>query len=163
MHQMPPRQVKMLYWELFNTSEIWVSLIPASSPDSQRHVRLVFQAYWPGKDVSRPANRIVLRALPLPLTVVTQYSLRLKIDEENIELAGGCESPSRPAPPCLLLYPPGENTSANGVAVDLETRVLRRLAGAKEVTGVALGFPVIFAPQDLTAVQQFVDAAHLKQ
>ena len=160
--QVAPRQVKTLYWELFDTSETWVSLIPSGPAEEPPLVRLAFQAFWPGKDTAKAPTRLVLRALGLPLTVVTQYSLEFVLDGTALDLGSACTAPGATGPPCQLLYPVGEGSSANGVAVELTATVLERLVAAQTVRATALGFPVVLSPEDRAALARFVGAIHLR-
>src|SRR5262245_4245973 len=91
--QVPPREVKTLYWELFSTTESWVSVIPVGPAGGQPLVRLIFQAFFAGREAKGTPSRLVLRALALPLTIVTEYPFRLVIDHETIDLASSCVSP----------------------------------------------------------------------
>ena len=43
------RQVKRLYYDLFQTTEIWVRLIPEDSEGKPPLVNLIFQAFFPGR------------------------------------------------------------------------------------------------------------------
>jgi hypothetical protein len=159
----PPREVKTLYWELFNTTETWVSIIPAGPSGGQPLVRLIFQASFAGREAKGVPSRLVLRALALPLTIVTKYPFRLVVDEQTIDLASACESPETTSGPrCQFLYPMCDDwCSANGIAVDLSPALLRQLAGARTVTGTALGFPIVLTPDDRVALSKFAGAIRL--
>jgi hypothetical protein len=160
--QVPPRQVKTLFWDLFGTSETWVSVIPGHPEGGQPLVRLILQAFFLGKDVKRAPNRLVLQALPLPMTVVKEYSLRLVVDDETFDLGASCMSPGGSGPPCQLLFPVcADGCAANGVAVEVQPALLQRLAKARVVGGTALGFPILLSSDDLGAVGKFVQAIHL--
>jgi hypothetical protein len=158
--QVPPREVKTLYWDLFGTTETWVSIIPVDPAGGPPLVRLVFQAFFAGKEAKGVPSRLVLRALALPMTIVREYTLRLVVDGQNIDLASSCVSPGGGAgPPCQLLYPVcDEGCSANGVAVDLQPELLRQLAGAHSVTGTALGFSTLLTSEDRAAISRFAGA-----
>jgi len=160
--QVPPREVKTLYWEVFSSSETFVSLIPADSQGGPPRVRLIFQAFFDGKEPKGTPIRIVLRVFPLPLTVLKDYSLRLVLEKDTVDLGRGCVSPSGVGPPCQLLFPPNdESWNASGVLVDLEPALLRRFAAATSVTGVTLGFPITLSSEDRAAVARFAKAIHL--
>jgi len=162
--QAPPQQVKTLYWDLFQTTEVWVSLIPADPDARPPLVRLIFQAFFAGREVKGAPSRLTLRALPLPLTVITDLSLRVTVDGETADLAASCSAPggqgSREGNPCFLLYPPcgpDGGCSANGVAAELSTPLLRSLARSRTVEGVVLGFPVVLSRDDRAAIGQFAE------
>ncbi|MFI5183178.1 MAG: hypothetical protein ACHQNV_02180 [Vicinamibacteria bacterium] len=154
--QPPPREVKSLYWDLFGTTETWVSIIPADPAGGRALVRLVFQAFFVGKEAKGAPSRLVLRALALPMTVVSKYPLRLIVDDhETIDLGASCVSPGTGSgpPPCQLLYPVcDQGCSANGVAVDIQPALLNRLGKAHAVTGTALGFSILLTSKDRAAI-----------
>jgi hypothetical protein len=158
----PPRAVKTLYWDLFDTSETWVSIIPTDRQGRQPLVRLVFQAYSDGKEAKGPPSRLVLRALPLPMTVIERISLRLVVDQETFDLGLPCESTRYVGPACQLLFPVGEQSSANGIAVDISPGLLERVSRAHYVTGTVLGIPIVLSSEDRAALSQFIKALHLK-
>src|SRR5882672_3736217 len=77
--QAPPREVKRLYWELFETTEVLVRLIPEDPGGRPPLVTLTFQAFFPGRAERDPYSglpqwpkgppaRLVLRAQGSPLT-----------------------------------------------------------------------------------------------
>lgn len=84
--QVPAREVKTIYWDLYGTSETFVSLIPSDPAGGSPLVRLVLQALFVGKEPRGSPSRLVLRALPFPSTVVTQYSFQLVVDQKPFEL-----------------------------------------------------------------------------
>ena len=43
------RQVKRLYWDLFQTTEVWLSLIPEDPAGTRPLVTFIFQAFFPGQ------------------------------------------------------------------------------------------------------------------
>jgi hypothetical protein len=43
------RQVKRLYWDLFQTTEVWLRLIPEDPDGKPPLVNLIFQAFFPGR------------------------------------------------------------------------------------------------------------------
>src|SRR2546422_1862801 len=85
------RQVRRLYWDLFQTTEVWLSLIPEDPAGKPPLVSFIFQAFFPGpaerdpysglpREPKGPPARLVLRAPALPLTVISQLTLRLERD-----------------------------------------------------------------------------------
>jgi len=106
--QVPAREVKTLYWDPFGTTETFVSVIPAGPEEGRPLIRLIFQAFFAGKEANGTPDRMVLRALGLPLTVVRDYTLSLVVDHETFDLALACSLLGGPGPPCQLLgeWPP---------------------------------------------------------
>jgi hypothetical protein len=73
---------------MFQTTEIWLRLIPEHSEGKPPLVNLIFKAFFPGRaerdpytglprEPKGPPARLVLVAQPLPLTVIRELSLRL--------------------------------------------------------------------------------------
>jgi hypothetical protein len=133
-------------------------------------VTLVFQAFFPGRAHRDPYTglpqepkgapaRLVLKALPLPLTAIRQLSLRFLIDGDGVALAdpGGCSIAGASDASCFLLYPPCESNGplgcpANGVGVRLEPSLQQAVATGKVVQGEALGFPFVLSVADHSAL-----------
>jgi hypothetical protein len=97
LSQAPAREVKRLYWELNQTTEIWVRLIPESPDGKPPLVSLVFQALFFGPADRDPYTglpkwpkgepaRLAVRAQPLPLTMIRELSLRFAIDGKTLDL-----------------------------------------------------------------------------
>jgi hypothetical protein len=160
--QAAPREVKRVYWELFETTEVWVLLLPGGPDNEPSRVNLVFQAFFPGRAKRDPYSglpqwpkgepeRITLRVQPFPLTVINEVSLRLVVDEEVFDLGASCQAPGGSGPPCQLLFPCPE-CFANGLSVEIQPTLLPRLAKARVVTGTALGVPILLTSEDLRAV-----------
>ena len=160
--QVPDREVKTLYWDLFGTTETWVSIIPTGPEGGQPLIRLIFQAFFVGKEVKGAPSRLVLRAMGLPMTIVREYSLSFVVDNETFDLGSSCVSPGGSGPPCQLLFPVGDSSSANGVEVDVQPALLERLAAAHVATGTALGFPIKLSSDDRAAIAKLAETAHVK-
>jgi hypothetical protein len=171
--QAPPREVKRVYWELFQTTEVWVLILPESPKGEPVPVNVVFQAFFAGRakrDSSSglpewpkgKPDRLTLRVQLFPLTETLTYprdlSLRLAVDDETFDLGASCV-PRGSGPECQLLFP-GEG-AANGMSVEVQPALLQRLAKARVVTGTALGFQILLSPDDLGAVGKFAEAIHL--
>ncbi len=157
----PAREIRRLYWEIFQTTEIWVRIVP-EHPDSRSPlVGLIFQAFFPGpakrnpysglpEEPQGPPSRLVLEAQPLPLTVIRELSLRLDVDGKTLDLtAPGSNYRNLP---CLVAT---DNCVPNAVEIELEPGVLRSLITARSARGEALGFPIRLAEADQAALGRF--------
>ena len=155
------RQVKTLYWDLFQTTEVWLRLIPEEPEGKPPLVSLIFQAYFPGRPErdpytgqprppKGPPSQLILRAQPLPLTVVRELTLRLTIDDKRVDLTA-------PGAKYRYLYPcsPGEVCGANAVAAEIDASLLRSLIAARLVKGEALGFPIKLTADDRRLLAEF--------
>lgn len=161
------RQVKRLYWDLFQTTEIWVRLIPEGPEGKPPVVNLVFQAFFPGRaerdpysglprEPKGPPAQLVLKALALPMTVVYQITLRLTTDDKTVDLTA-------PGARFQYLYPcsAGDGCTPNGVSAELEPGLLRALIAARVVKGEALGVPVTLTADDQRSLAEFASRINL--
>jgi hypothetical protein len=155
------REVKKLYWELFETTEVWIRLIPEDPDGKPPLVNLIFQAFFPGRaerdpytglprDPKGPPARIVVQAQPLPLTLIRELSLRLVIDGRRIDLTGPTSRYRNL--PCLVA---SEDCVPNAVEAELEPSTLRSLIAATSVRGEALGFPIKLTDADGAVLAEF--------
>jgi len=157
-----PREVKRIYWELLQTTEVLVRLVPIDPDGKPVRVNLVFQAFFPGRAQQDlytvrpqwpkgPPARLVLTAQAFPMTfVIPELSLRLVIDGATVELTGP-GSRYRNIP-CLIAT---DDCAPNGVETDLEPAVLRSLITARAVQGQALGFPIKLTHADQAVLADF--------
>lgn len=176
--QAPPREVKRVYWDLFETTEVWVLLLPGGPQGEPTPVNIVFQAFFSGRAKRDPYSklpqwpkgepeRLAVRVQPFPMTVINEPSLRLVVDDETLDLGAPCRWPLGSGGPCQILYSgvgsePGSGSAIIGVSVEVQPALLQRLAKARVVTGTALGLPILLSPDDLGAVGKFAEAVHLK-
>ena len=156
----PPREVRRLYWELQETTEVWVRLTPGDPNAAPPLLSLVFQAFFPGRaqreaysllpqwPKGAPA-RLVVRVEPFPLTTVRDLTLRLELDGYSFDLT----SPgSRYA-----MLSCGDDCAPNAIEVDLDPTLLRALVAARTIRGEALGFPIQLTAADQRALGDFAD------
>jgi hypothetical protein len=169
--QAPPREVKRVYWDLFETTEVFVLLFPEGPQGEPQRVNLVFQAFFSGRAKRDPytglpqwpkgdPERLLMRVQPFPLTVVDELSLRLVVDDEAFDVGASCAG-FHAGQRCQLLFPCSDGCYANGMSVEVEPELLQRLAEARVVTGTALGFPILLSADDVAAVGKFTEAIHL--
>jgi hypothetical protein len=174
--QAPPREVKRVYWDLFETTEVWVLLLPGDPQGDPAPVNVVFQAFFSGRAKRDPYSkllpewpkgepeRLTVRVQPFPTTVLKEPSLRLVVDDETFDLSASC-NPLGSGGPCQILYS-GDSEGGSaiiGVSVEVQPALLQRLAKARVVTGTALGFPIVLSSDDLGAVGKFAEMVHLKE
>ncbi len=175
--QAPPREVKRVYWDLFETTEVWVLLLPGGPQGEPAPVNVVFQAFFSGRAKRDPYSKLIpqwpkgkperltVRVQPFPMTVLNEPSLRFVVDDETFDLGASCNWPLGFGGPCQILSggsEPGSGSAIIGVSVEVQPALLQRLAKARVVTGTALGFPILLSSDDLGAVGKFAEAVHLK-
>src|SRR5213592_1272426 len=94
------RQVDNLYYELFNTTEIWVRVIPEDPAGKPSLPSLIFKAFFPGRlphrvgderilEAKHPPSRLVLQAQAGRMTMIIGFpTLQLVIDGRTVDLTG---------------------------------------------------------------------------
>src|SRR6266545_2871752 len=70
-----PQKVKQIYWQETKTTEVIVNLLPEGPKGEKSLVRLIFQAFIPGREAKGSPARIFVRAMPLPLTVGNPFAI----------------------------------------------------------------------------------------
>jgi hypothetical protein len=157
-----PRELTRIYWDLLQTTEVLVRVIPLGPDGKPVRVNLVFQAFFPGRETrdwnaglpqwpKGPPARLTLTAQAFPLTfVIAQLSLRLVIDGTVIDLT----APGRRYRniPCLITM---GDCAPNGVEADLEPPILASLIAARSVQGRALELPFELTRADREALAEF--------
>jgi hypothetical protein len=160
--QAAPREVRRLYWDLFQLTEVWLRLTPEGPNGEAPLVNLVFQAFFPGRAERDPYSggprapkgppaRLVVRAEPLPSTIVRALSLQLVVDGTAIDLTppGGRYRNL----PCLVA---SEECVPNAVEAEIDESLLRSLVAARAVDGAALGLPIRLSRADQDALGEFL-------
>jgi hypothetical protein len=166
--QTQPREVKRLYWDLFQTTEVFVRLIPENPEGKPGLVNLIFQAFFPGRAERDPYSglpkepkgkpaRIAVTAQPLPLTAIRELSLEFVVDGKTIELTGPGHKYRNL--PCLVAT---TDCIPNAVEAELELPILQLLITGKDVEGEALGFPIKLTEADIQALTEFVTRVGLR-
>jgi hypothetical protein len=159
--QAKPREVGRTYWALIPEMEVWLRLVPENPDGTPPLVNLVFHAFFPGRAERNPYTglpqwprgapvRLTLSAEPLPTTVTRELQLRLDVDGVTIDLTG--TSGRFRHLPCLV---PAAECVPNGVEADVDPSIVRSMAAADSIGGLALGFPVTLASADRDAVREF--------
>jgi hypothetical protein len=173
--QTTPREVQRVYWDLLETTEVSVLLLPGGPEGEPLRVNMLFQAFFPGRAKRDPYSklppwpkgkpeRVTMTVRPSPLTVILDTSLRLVIDGETFDLGESC-GPLKVGGPCQILYSGsgiGSDSAIVGISAEIQPALLKRLAQARGVAGTALGFPIVLSSDDVAAVGQFAEAIHWK-
>jgi hypothetical protein len=151
MSPAPPREIKILYWELFQTTEVWVRIVPEAHNGKPTLLSLIFFVTYPGKDLKRTPPTISLQAQPDPLTVFKRLSLKLTLQP------GGFLDLAAPGRDFRYIYPcgVGEGCAPGAIVATLSWEELNRFAKCERFTGEVLGFDVSFAAADSDALRDF--------
>ena len=120
----PPKDgdIRVVYWELRNESEVWLTLEPKSA-DGRSAPLITFTHTFPGKPPGPPAKQIEVRAFGW----APSAELRFELDaRERIELS----------PPGGILT---SGNPSDYVRATITIDQLRQLARAARISGRALG------------------------
>jgi hypothetical protein len=142
-----PDEVKRLYWDLYQTTEVWVTLSPVTG-NTVAGPRFAFQAFFPGQEVKGTPQRIQIKALG---GNTSDLSLRVSIDGKTTDLTGPEGTSSFLYPPCG----PDEGCGAIGVVADLKPDLLRSMATAANVELAAFGSTFQLSSEDRAALGEF--------
>ena len=138
----PPKDgdIRVVYWELRNESEVWLTLEPTSA-DGRSAPLLTFTHSFSGKLPGPPAKQIEVRAFGW----APSAELRFEIDDkERIELS----------PPGGILT---SGTPSDYVRATITIDILRQLARARRITGRALGVTFELRESQRKAIAAFTD------
>jgi len=146
-----PREIKTLYWELYQTTEIWVRIIPERENRKPAPVSLIFSVTFPGKKQPDVPTQINIRAQADPLFVASKFSLKLVPQPGKLlDLA---------APGTNFQYipyhPTGETYAVTGVISIVPWEVFSQIVQAKSIAGEVLGIEVLLQNADLDALRAF--------
>lgn len=146
----PPRDgdIRALYWELRNETEVWLTLEP-KSPDGNSAPQAMtltltrrFTGKWPGKQPPRFEIRADAGFLWAP-----RNELWMAIDGEKVDFAS--RNP----------YGPVTGEASTYVAADMPVDMLATAAKAARLSGNALGFEFELTASQRQAVRDFYERA----
>ncbi len=147
----PPRDgdIRALYWELRNETEIWLTLEPRS-PDGNpapQAMTLTFTRRFPGKWPDKQPPRFEIRT-DAGLLWNPKNELWIAIDGgEKVDFVG--KNP----------FGPTSGEYSTYVAAEIPVATIARLAQASRVTGDALGFEFELTASQRQAVREFFQRA----
>jgi hypothetical protein len=152
----PDKAIKLLYWELFDETEVWIRVVPQlTSSGTPIPASLIFSAIFKGKylttaAIPRPPETVTLLAQPDPMAVlpVNSFSLRFVADgqtpldfvERNqaTRIMGSCDS-----------------CAAQGIITRVSAETLRSLTDNPQLAADVLGFKCQLDVSDLNALRDF--------
>jgi hypothetical protein len=149
-------EVKTLFWELYNHTEVCVNLVPDPGPSGPSPFVLTFSFTHTGRQMTAPPATVLLRAQLPPNYVVLSPSLDVVLDAtEHFDL-------TTPGQPYRLTYPP-QCTMAEtgcgftGIEVPLTPETFRRWARARAIAGKAFGIAFSLPPEARESLGRFAE------
>jgi len=152
------REVKTLYWELFQTTEIWVRLAPEGRDHKPAPLSLIFYVTFPGKELSIEPTDITIRAQADPRFAAAKFSLKLAPKPgQPFDLVGPLGTVKNSIGTNFQYYPncPGGGCAVTGVISYLPWKVFLQIARSESLTAEVLGIEVSFQQADLDALRAF--------
>lgn len=153
-----PREIKTLYWELFQTTEIWVRISPDGKDHKPSPVSLIFYVTFSGKELSFEPTHITIRAQADPRFVASKFSLKLSPQPgAPLDLVGPPGTAKNSIGTNFQYYPncPGGGCAVTGVISYLPWKVFLQIARSESLTVEALGIEVSFHKADFDALRAF--------
>jgi hypothetical protein len=145
----PPRDgdVRVLYHELRDLTEVWLTLEPKGPAGETLPILLTFNVAFPGKRPAVPVTQVEMRAYvgrlwnPRPeLTLVLDGKTTLDVAGPN---------------PRILTGGDYETTSMTAVVGTLSTDTLKTIGEARSVSGNALRLPFVLNESQRQAIAAF--------
>jgi hypothetical protein len=134
--------IRAVYWELRNESEVWLTLEPKSSKGGAAPL-LTFTCRFAGKRPAGPITQIDVRAYS-GVFWAPRASLFFVLDElQKLDLGSSTGT--------LISGTPSDYVSE---MISIET--LKEMAGAQRITGEALGFPFELREPQRRALRTFL-------
>jgi hypothetical protein len=134
--------IRAVYWDVRNETEVWLTLEPKSDTGEAAPV-VTFTHRFAGRRAAGPPTHVEVRAYAGAFWAPrTEFWLRVD-DDAPIHLAPGATA----------LIPGTPSDFASG-AMDLA--MLRQMAEAQRITGVALGYPFELTASQRRAIGDFV-------
>ena len=129
--------IRQVYWELQNRSEVWLTLEP-KTPKGERAPMLTFTFNFAGKSPAAPPTNVEVRAYAGTIYTPRSDLVFTLDDQQKFDLSGR-----------LLSGTPSDYATGT-----ITIAVLKQMAAASRITGNALGFDF-----ELTAAQRKAIAA----
>jgi hypothetical protein len=143
----PPgdREIRGVYWELRNESEVWLTLEPANAK-GDRAPLLTFTIRFPGKVPVRQPTDVEMRAYAGMFWAPRVEFWFLLNDTDKIELV-----------PSSGTFGLTEGTPSDYLSETVPIDTLKRIASARRITGNALGFEFELTGAQRIAINVFLE------
>jgi hypothetical protein len=138
-------EVKALYWELYDHTEVCVNLPSAPGPPGAWPLSFTFSFTYTGRTMKAPPANVLFRVMMPPYAAIAWPSLQVTLDSgERLDLTA-------PGRPYRVVYPPGcvgaeDGCGCTGLEVPLSREEFLRWAAAKTISGTAFGVDFSLAP-----------------
>jgi hypothetical protein len=150
-------EVKTLYWDLYQHTEVCVTLAPEpTTASSTSALAFTFSFTYPGHELKVPPAQVLLRVQLSPSYVVSAPSLHLMLSNtERVDLTASEEA-------YRMTFPPGCATAGagcgfTGIEVSLPREAFLRVVKATTISGEVFGMPFSFATDARRSLSTFAE------
>ncbi len=147
----PPRQIKTLYWELFQSTETWIRITPTLKDGNPAPAGLIFSVTFHGKKQDNAPETVTIRAQSDPRFVATRFSLKLTPHPGDVLDLTAPGANFQYSPNC----PGTEGCAVTGIISVVPWKVFNQLILAESIKAEVLGLEVSLQEADLGALREF--------
>jgi len=146
----PPRVIKILYWELFQTTETWVRLSPEGENSKPAPMSLIFYVTYHGKKLANEPTSVNIRAQANPRFVASKFSLKFLLG------SGGPLDLAAPGGN-FMYYPrcPNRDCAVTGIISTVPWKIFAQILQTESIRGEVLGVGISLQEADLDALRAF--------
>lgn len=153
--QAPPGEVRSLYWDLYQHTEVCVNLAPQSGPEGPSPLAFSFSFTHTGRERKASPAFVVLHVQLPPTYVVLSASLHIVLDQaERFDLTASQQL-------YRVTFPPGCTTEGGcgftGLDALLSRDAFAHLVKARVISGEAFGIPFVLSPDAGQALSLFAE------
>lgn len=141
-------EIRVLYWELRDETEVWLTLEPRSPDGDKLPIGLSLSVVFSGKRPTGPLTQVDVRAFVGLLWAPTPQ-LMLTVDGESVEFAP-------PGPSSIYSGPPGEG-ALTGVVGTISIATLKKMVSARSIGGNALRMNFDLNGSQRAAIAKFTE------
>ena len=146
----PERAVKTLYWQLFDTTEVWTRVVPLDTTGSKLPLSFVISATAKGKSFNEAPPYVTVLAQPDPRAFLPYDSFSLLMITTNGDrfdfVRNGAAS--RLGAFC-------DGCSLTAIVARVDSAVFHRLSTSRTISGSVLGLSFFLGLDDTTALAEF--------
>jgi hypothetical protein len=154
-----PREIKTLYYELFQTTEIWVRLVPVDQNRKPAPLSLIFYVTFSGKKLESVPAEVTVRGQADPRFVASKFSLNLRPQPgDALNLVGPLGTIKNAIGTKFQFYPNcpvGDDCAVTGVISYLPWQTFLQVTQSRALTAEILGTEVSFEQGDFDALKTF--------
>ncbi len=153
-----PGEIRSQYFEVSNSTQIWIRLKPQDGTGKVAPINLIFTATFPGKKPDHMPSEIEIRAQVDPLFIAPKFTLVLTPHPGRpLDLMGPLGASKNSIGTSFHYLPncPGGGCAITAVVSYLPWDMFLQIAQSESLKGDVLGVDVTFHQSDLEALRAF--------